>query len=67
MPEFKPSAYDVISILMESGLAASKAEARRNMEQNGIKINGQITTDPKTEVKIGDVIQKGKRYFVRVM
>lgn len=66
MPEVKLTAYDIVSALIEGGLASSKAEARRSLEQNGVKVNGEVVTDPKAELNPGDVIQKGKRHFVRV-
>lgn len=65
--EFKPTAYDIVSVLVESGLVESKAEARRALEQNGVKVNEEIVTDPKIELKSGDIVQKGKRFFVKVI
>jgi len=35
MPTFKPSDYNIISILVESNLATSKSDARRTIEQGG--------------------------------
>ncbi|MFA5022991.1 MAG: tyrosine--tRNA ligase [Candidatus Paceibacterota bacterium] len=64
--EFKPSAYDLITVLVESGLAESKSEAKRAIEQNGVKVNEETVTDPKLELKPGDVVQKGKRFFVKL-
>jgi tyrosyl-tRNA synthetase len=64
--EFKPTAYDIITVLVESGLSESKSEAKRAIEQNGIKVNEQIITDPKLELKSGDIVQKGKRFFVKI-
>lgn len=66
MPEIKPSAYDLITILVESKLVESKSEARRAIEQNGVKVNEEVVTDSKLELKPGDFIQKGKRFFVRI-
>jgi tyrosyl-tRNA synthetase len=51
---------------VDSGLVSSKGEARRAIEQGGVKINGKGITDGKTEVKSGDIVQKGKIHFVRV-
>lgn len=67
MPEIKPSSYDVITIMVESGLSPSKSEARRLIEQNGVKINEVIMDDIKKVLKKGDIVQKGKRFFVRVV
>ena len=67
MPEIKPSSYDVITIMVESGLSPSKSEARRLIEQNGVKINEVIMDDIKGVLKKDDIVQKGKRFFVRVV
>ena len=39
IPELKPSAYDIVTILVESKICASKGEARRNIEQGGVRVN----------------------------
>lgn len=56
-------------LLMEIGLAWSKGEARRLIEQGGIKIDGEAVKDINQEIKItaeGVLLQRGKRQFVRV-
>lgn len=50
-------------------LASSKSEARRLVEQKGVKVDGKIVDDPGAMISIiksGVLIQKGKRHFVRV-
>ena len=64
--EITPSAYDIVTVLVEGGLAKSKGEARRLIEQSGVKINGEKVLSAETEVKPGDIIQKGNRSFVRI-
>jgi tyrosyl-tRNA synthetase len=64
--ELKPSTYDIITILVESKICASKAEARRAIEQGGVKIGEQKIETIDFAVKAGDVVQKGKRFFVKV-
>lgn len=56
-------------LLAKTKLAPSKSEARRLVEQKGIKIDGVIQTDPNKNIllKKGMVIQAGKRRFVRVI
>lgn len=54
--------------LVAAKLVTSKTEARRQIEQGGIKVNDQQVTDVKGIIKIekgGTVIQKGKRHFVK--
>ncbi len=53
--------------LVSAGMVASKSEARRQIEQGGVKIDGAVVKDIQVSVSPGSVIQKGKRYFVRVV
>jgi tyrosyl-tRNA synthetase len=66
IPELKPSAYDIISILVESKIAKSKSDARKLVEQGGVKINDEKVLAIDAAVKAGDVVQKGSRFFVKV-
>ncbi|MFH1170745.1 MAG: tyrosine--tRNA ligase [Candidatus Vogelbacteria bacterium] len=66
LPEFKPSQYDLISVLVESKLASSKTEAGRLIEQGGVKINSGVITDPHYLVPSDAVLQKGKLKFLKV-
>ena len=67
MPEIKPSKYDILTVMIESGLTGSKSDARRVVEQKGVKVNENVVEDEKLVVKSGDIIQKGKRFFVKVV
>ncbi len=57
-------------LLVEIGLAPSMAEARRLIEQGGVRIDGERGTRSETDVEInadlGRLIQVGKRRFLRV-
>ncbi len=58
----------VSELLIATGLAASKSEARRLVEQKGVKVEGAIVTDPALPIAIGAkgvLVQRGKRGFVR--
>ena len=57
----------VIDVLVECGLVASRNEARRQIEQGGVKIKGEVVHDGTMMVTAGSVIQKGKRHFVRLV
>jgi len=59
----------IADLLVETGLARSKSEARRLVGQGGVKIDGETVDDPNAEVEIGNrekLIQRGKRQFVKV-
>jgi tyrosyl-tRNA synthetase len=65
--EIKPNNYNILTVLIETRLCSTKSEARRLIDQNGLKINKKTIRDLKFIVKSGDIIQKGKRFFVRVI
>ncbi|MEY4440513.1 MAG: tyrosyl-tRNA synthetase, tyrosyl-tRNA synthetase [Candidatus Parcubacteria bacterium] len=66
IPAFKISQSDIVSVLVDSALTPSKSEARRAVEQGGVKVNGEVIKDIKAEVKSGDIVQKGKMHFIKV-
>jgi tyrosyl-tRNA synthetase len=50
-------------------LAASKGEARRLIDQGGVRINGEKASNAAAEITIGSeptLIQVGKRKFLKV-
>ena len=57
----------IVDVLVASKFASSKTDARRLIAQGGVKVNDVVVTDVAMTVKHGSVIQKGKRYFVRVV
>lgn len=58
-------------LLAATGLATSNGEARRLIEQGGVRIDGEPTTDPDVELVpadlYGKVVQVGRRRFVRIV
>ena len=57
----------VVAVLKQSGLAPSSAEAIRNIEQGGVRIDGQKIVDRQLQMSPGTyVMQVGKRKFARV-
>jgi tyrosyl-tRNA synthetase len=71
IPEYElPGAEQpLINLLVDARLAASKSEARRLIEQGGVKVDGEAVTDLEFVVKADSesLIQKGKRQFVKVV
>ncbi|MBI4133605.1 tyrosine--tRNA ligase [Candidatus Uhrbacteria bacterium] len=71
MPELrvKKTKWNVVDLLVETKLAPSRSEARRLLEQGGIKIDGHTLEGADVEALItkrGHVLQRGKRQFVRI-
>jgi len=59
----------IIKVMVDSGLASSKSEARRLVEQNGVKIDGKTVDSIDLELteKKEQIIQVGKRKFARIL
>jgi tyrosyl-tRNA synthetase len=56
---------DLLGTLVEVGFAKSRGDARRLVEQGGIRINGEKAAEG-AALKDGEVLQAGKRNFVRI-
>jgi tyrosyl-tRNA synthetase len=66
MPEHSVSdPRDLVGALVETGLAASRGDARRLIDQGGVRINGD-KAGLDAVLTEGDVLQAGKRRFVRI-
>ncbi|MFA5995997.1 MAG: tyrosine--tRNA ligase [Patescibacteria group bacterium] len=63
-----PVTTEALTILVELQLVESKTKAKQLFEQGGVKINQKPVTDWKQPLilKAGDVLQVGKRKFVRL-
>ncbi|MFH0891852.1 MAG: tyrosine--tRNA ligase [Candidatus Falkowbacteria bacterium] len=62
--------WKLADLLCEVKLAASKGEAKRLIEQNGVKVDGAAVNDINAEIKItkrGILLQRGKRQFIKVV
>jgi len=64
--ELTPSKFDIITVLVEAGFVKSTTEARQNIKGGGVKVNDKKIEDHAVEVKTGDIVQKGKRFFVKI-
>ncbi|MCI6653797.1 MAG: tyrosine--tRNA ligase [Clostridium sp.] len=63
----------ILTLLVKAGLAASNGEARRNVQQGGVSIDGEKVSDPKTVInkndisKDGIVLKRGKKKFMKIV
>ena len=69
---FKDGAIDVISLVFYAGLATSKSDARRAVEQGGVTVDGEkVTAIDSTFARDmfidGLVVKKGKKSFRKVV
>ena len=67
MPEMKLANKNIAEILILSKCVSSKSEARRLIDQKGIKIDGEIVESMEKIINSGSVLQKGKRYFLKII
>ncbi len=68
MPVFSASEdLTLIDALTESGTVKSGSQVRRLVKQNGIKVDGEKVSDPFMTVKQGNIIQVGKRRFLKIV
>ncbi len=66
---FPKNQVDLVSLLAEAGLVSSKSEARRLIEQGGVKIDQKKMDDPNYKVSLSKtplLVQCGKRKFARI-
>lgn len=65
--KMKPGVYNLFELLVKLDLASSKSEARRLVEQGGVKVNQQKFAEQNLEVANHSlVLQAGKRKFVQI-
>lgn len=57
----------LVDVLVAAALASSNSDGSRLVRQGGVKVNGAVVSDAQAAVPNGALIQKGKRFFVRVM
>ena len=71
--DFKENAMDILTILTKSGLASSRSEARRNVEQGGVSVDGATVKDIHAAFEKdrfageGLVVKRGKKNFRKVI
>ncbi len=66
----KVKSKNIIDVLLETKLATSKGEARRLLEQGGVKVDSKMIKDQSYLIKPGIdglILQKGKREFRKIV
>ena len=56
----------IVEILLAAGFAQSKSEARRLIEQKGVRFEGNVIDNPAETITSEGVLQVGKRHFLRM-
>ena len=71
--KFVDGSIDILGILVASGLAASRSEARRAVEQGGVTVKGERESDvkkcySKDEIAAEEfIVKKGKKSFKKIV
>ena len=64
---------DVISVLVDTKLCSGRGDARRNIEQGGVRVNDEKVTDPTRTLNDADIvdgsiiIRKGKKNIYKIV
>ena len=70
--DLREGKIDILGLLVCSSLSKSRGEARRNVEQGGVTVNGQKVTDIHTSYTLEDIkaadfiLKRGKKNFCRI-
>ncbi|MCY9588499.1 tyrosine--tRNA ligase [Paenibacillus chitinolyticus] len=66
--ELEDGGIRLVKLLVTLGLQATNGEAKRSIQQGGVRLNEEKVTDPNAsvEVKDGDILQVGKRKFAKI-
>lgn len=69
--QFTDGTIDILTLLVASGMTASKSEARRAVEQGGVSVNGDKVADAKavyTKEAFAEefILKKGKKSFQKI-
>ena len=70
--DFTDGSIDILSLLVKAELAATRSEARRNVTQGGVTLDGEKVTDIKAAYTADDfmgdgkVLKRGKKKFKKI-
>jgi len=56
----------ILDIIVGQKMAGSRSEARRVIDQQGVKLNGEVVSDLNVEIPDDAILQVGKRRFLRL-
>ena len=71
--DLRDGTVDILALLVKSGLAGTRSEARRNVTQGGVTLDGEKVTDFKAAYTLDDfkgegkVLKRGKKKFIKIV
>ncbi|HEY4507817.1 MAG TPA: tyrosine--tRNA ligase [Candidatus Paceibacterota bacterium] len=66
-PEAKVAGLSLVEALVAAGIADSKSDARRVIEQKGVKVGGEVCEDPARVLRAGETVERGRGRAVRAI
>jgi tyrosyl-tRNA synthetase len=70
LPEYTLSTdKSLLDVLVDAGLASSRSEGRRLIEQRGVRLDDAVLEDPNEILVLGEpaILRVGKRRFIRLV
>ena len=70
--DFEEGSIGILNLLVKAGLAPSNGEARRNVQQGGVSLDGEKVDDVRMQIAkerigaVGIVLKRGKKKFMRI-
>ncbi len=71
--DLRDGSIDILGLLVKGGLAQTRSEARRNVQQGGVTVDGEKVTDIKASYDLdafkgeGKVIRRGKKKYIKII
>ena len=71
--DLRDGSIDILGLLVKAGLAPNRSEARRNVQQGGVSLDGEKVTDIKESYTLdffgedGKILKRGKKKFAKVI
>ena len=71
--DLRDGSVDILGILVAAGLCPTRSEARRNVQQGGVTVNGEKVTDfkaaytPEDIMKEDFVVRRGKKKYSKIV
>ncbi|NLE83191.1 MAG: tyrosine--tRNA ligase [Chloroflexi bacterium] len=67
VPEYRLNGDEtLLEVIVSQNMASSRSEARRLIDQQGVKLDGETVSDPNMVLEPGVVLQVGKRRFLKL-
>ena len=71
--DLRDGSIDILGILVAAGLCPTRSEARRNVQQGGVTVNGEKVTDfkaaytPEDIMKEDFIVRRGKKKYSKIV